>query len=437
MAYSVLILDDDADFNSLLTDIFKQADYVVTSLQDPIKAIEVFTNTDYDLVVTDHKMPTMVGSEFVATIKQIKPKVPVIMVSGFLENDTVRELINNGVGGVFLKPLNIFSLLERTTELIDEAKRLEQNHEVDGSRVTDGSATGAAQEVNLEFLFHSFPCKSKQSIHFAERLYRLRNFRSTLSLIGPAGTPFGLICEDILNFYASGKEHFIYLTPASFDIPKVLADCEMAKQSKFERITCVLLDVEFMSDAQKCLAVSLAKCIDEFEIIDQSLRTIFCVSNDLDTLFDEARISEDLYILMGTAEINVPALRDCVPDIAILAQQIILDLASQKKLKTVPRLAPSVEDFLTEQTWSHNYEQLHATMRHAMNRLSGDVVSIDVVDAALKANVKAFSRDQLEAALAGMRLDYVRAISILFEDDPSTVSMFFGTDTSVIEAILT
>ena len=52
MAFSVLILDDDVDFNSLLTDIFEQADYIVTSLKDPIEAIEVFKNTDYDLVVT-------------------------------------------------------------------------------------------------------------------------------------------------------------------------------------------------------------------------------------------------------------------------------------------------------------------------------------------------------------------------------------------------
>ena len=104
MSYSVLILDDDVDFNSLLTDIFEQADYVVTSLTDPLGAVDVFRDTEYDLVVTDHKMPEMTGSEFMKVIKDIKPSVPVIMVSGYLENDTIRELISEGVGGVFLKP---------------------------------------------------------------------------------------------------------------------------------------------------------------------------------------------------------------------------------------------------------------------------------------------------------------------------------------------
>ncbi len=91
MSNSVLILDDDADFNSLLTDIFEQADYVVSSLTNPLEAIEVFKETHYDLVVTDHKMPEMTGAEFMKTIKEIRPEVPVIMVSGYLENDTIRS----------------------------------------------------------------------------------------------------------------------------------------------------------------------------------------------------------------------------------------------------------------------------------------------------------------------------------------------------------
>ena len=111
MAYSVLILDDDADFNSLLTDIFEQADYEVTSLLDPLEAVDVFREKHFDLVVADHKMPCMSGAECMKVIKEMKPEVPVIMVSGYLENDTIRELISEGVGGVFLKPLNIFSLL--------------------------------------------------------------------------------------------------------------------------------------------------------------------------------------------------------------------------------------------------------------------------------------------------------------------------------------
>ncbi len=431
MAYNVLILDDDVDFNSLLTDIFEQADYIVTSLTDPIEAVEVFKNNDFDLVVTDHRMPEMTGAEFMEVIKQIKPKVPVIMVSGFMENDTIRTLISGGVGGVFLKPLNIFSLLDRTAELIDEANRLKQN-----THSHAGASVGEVETEARGFSFNSFPCKSQASIDFAERLYGLRNFKSTLSLIGEPGTQFRLICEDIRNFYESEKEHFIYLSPGSFDTEQVLSMFEEAKLSGAERVTCVLLDVESMTDAQKHLATALSKCTGVFESIEMPSRAIFCANGDLDVLFDEGRVDEDLYILMGTAEVCVPALRDCALDIAILAQQMVVDIIREKGLTSVSRFEASARDFLSKQSWDNNYEQLRVTVRQVMESNPGEVLMLSAVTAALQSTTLASPRARFESRLSHTRVDYVRAASILFEGDKAKVAAFFGTDTAVIEATL-
>ena len=436
MAYSVLILDDDVDFNSLLTDIFEQADYIVTSLEDPIEAVEVFANTDYDLVVTDHKMPEMTGAEFMTEIKKLKPEVPVIMVSGFLENDTIRALISGGVGGVFLKPLNIFTLLERTSELIEESRRFKQNSDSDSGSAMAGLADQVDGDAQMGFAFRSFPCKSRTSIDFAERLYSLRNFKSTLSLIGEVGTHFRLICEDIRNFYESEKEHFIYLSPGSFDAEQVLSLFDEAKAAGAERVTCVLLDVESMSDEQKPLVAALSKCAGVFESIETPSRTIFCVSGDLDVLFDEGRIDEHLYILMGTAEVRVPALRDCASDIAVLAQQMVVDIIKEKGLGSVSRFEAPAREFLSQHLWDHNYEQLRATVRQVMESSPGDVLTLAAVTAALQSNAAASPRARFEARLSGARVDYVRAASVLLGGTRAKVAAFFGTDTTVIEATL-
>jgi len=434
MAYSVLILDDDVDFNSLLTDIFEQADYIVTSLEDPVEAVEVFARTDYDLVVSDYKMPGMTGEEFMITIKKLKPEVPVIMVSGFLENDTIRSLIGGGVGGVFLKPLNIFSLLERTSELIEESRRCQQNDQP-GQASTD-SESAVDVEGDLDFTFRSFPCKAQASIDFAEHLYHLRNFISTLTLIGPVGTQFRLICEDIRNFYASEKEHFIYLSPNSFDSKQVLSLFDVAKRSGAERITWVLLDLESMSAEQKRLVTSLSKSSNEFESLDIPSRTIFCVSGDLDELYDAGRIDENLYILMGTAEIRVPSLHECAADVAILAQQMVVDIIKEKGLGSVARFDASAREFLSKYLWDHNYEQLRAVVREVMESNPGDVLTHAAVSAALQSGATASPRARFEAQLSRSRVDYVRAASILFGRDMAKVSAFLGTDVSVVEATL-
>jgi len=122
MGRRILILDDDVDFNSLLTDIFSQASYDVTSELNPQKALALVREFQFDLVVTDQRMPGLSGKDFLRELKKAQPKTPVIMVSGFLDNETIRDLIREGVSGVFLKPLNVFSLLKRTAKLLEQAQ---------------------------------------------------------------------------------------------------------------------------------------------------------------------------------------------------------------------------------------------------------------------------------------------------------------------------
>ena len=433
MAYRVLILDDDVDFNSLLTDIFEQADYDVTSILDPLQAIQTFADAQFDLVVTDHKMPQMTGAQFMGEIKKIKPEVPVIMVSGYLENDTIRELIGQGVGGVFLKPLNIFSLLERTAELIADAQTSDQAAEPNAAGDIDEPSS---DEAGRAYEFRSFPCKSQASADFAERLYSLRQFKSTLSLIGAPGTQFHMICEDIRGFYQNPNEHFIYLSPSSFDAQQVLSMIGRAEAAAAERVTCVLLEVERMSEAQKKLAACLPGKQGVFESVTAVVRTIFCMSSDLDALYDDGLVDEDLYILMGTAEVYVPSLQDCAPDIAVMAQQIVVDIIREKGLSTLSRFDAAAQDVLSKQPWEHNYAQLRATVRQVMDSHAADVLTDAAVNAALQVCSAASAKARFETRLSALHTDYVRAVAVLFGGDRGKVADFFGTDPITTAAVL-
>lgn len=431
MPHRVLILDDDADFNSLLTDTFEQADYVVTSLTDPLKAVDAFREAVYDLVVTDLKMPGMSGAEFMAKIKMIRPEVPVIIVSGYLENDTIRELIGEGVGGVFLKPLNIFSLLERTNELIEEAKKLGN-----GPQEKGGAEGGGKIDAKLGFSFRSFPCRTEASTSFAERLYSLRNFRSALTLIGEAGTHFRRICEDIRGFSEGDAEQFIYLSPSSFDSTQAISLIEDVKKEGAESVTCVLLEVEDMSEAQKKLAAILPKGNGDFKDVGVALRAIYCVGNDLDSLFGEGLIDENLYILMGTAEVRVPPLRECRGDIGVMAQQLVVELAGEKGMAAVPRLEKSARDFLREKSWEGNYEELRSTIRKLMDSEPGDVLTLDFVKSVMHMNENASPRAQFESYLSSQQVDLVRAAAILFGGARGKVADFFAADVNEVASKL-
>ena len=431
MPYSVLILDDDADFNSLLTDILEQADYSVTSLINPMEAIDAFSETEYDLVVADHKMPEMTGAEFMKRCKKIRPEVPVVMVSGYLDNDTIRELISDGVGGVFLKPLNIFSLLERTSSLIEEAKKSESAPNKD-----QGEESEHEMDAKLGFSFRSFPCKSAASTSLANRLYSLRNFRSTLTLIGEKGMHYRSICEDIRGFYEGNTEHFIYLSPGTFDRTQVISLVEQAKEKGAERVTCVLLDFENMSELEKKLAATLPKGDADFQDLGVTLRAIYCVSHDLDSLFDEGLIDENLYILMGTAEVPIPPLRDCNADIGYMVQQMAVEITREKGRPGVPRFEKSARDHFREQSWEGNYDALRSTVQNIMNANSGDVLTLSIVKAAMHSNAGASPRARFESHLTNRQVDFIRAAAILFGGDRPKVASFFDADANAVASKL-
>ncbi len=431
MPYKVLILDDDGDFNSLLTDIFEQADYIVSSIQDPVEAVEIFKAENYDLVVTDHKMPDMTGARFMSVIKELKPEVPVIMVSGYLENNTIRDLITDGVGGVFLKPLNIFSLLERTAELIDESLKLKK-----AGLDTGGDVSDDAPLLDIGAEFKSFPCKSIASIEFAEKLYGQRNFKSTLTLIGEPGMHFRAICDDIQRFSDPKIDSFVQFDSSSFNESQALSMITAANVGDVERVTCVLIETEQMSDTQKSLAVELAKFSGSFSDLDVKLRTIFCVAGDLDELFDEELIDEHLYILMGTAEVTIPSLRECALDVAIMAQQIVVDLLSDKGKSTMPVFDGSARNLFRQYAWPNNYKELYATVQAVIEMSDAPVYTQTEIHQVLRSKQEVSPVTQLARVIEDARVDLIRAVLILLGGSRAKAANFFGVDQSAIDAIL-
>ena len=237
MGKRILILDDDSDFNNLLTDIYAQADYEVVSERDPEAAVEIFRNDSFDLVVTDQKMPGLSGEEIIREIKRLDPAIPVIMVSGYLDNDTIRNLIREGVGGVFLKPLNVFSLLKRTSALIESAQ-------ADSERLapTGGGAESDSGDFNhgLSFPFDSYPCRASASLEFAKKLHALRGFKSNLVMIGEDGTDLPALLEDIRRFDAESGEAFALIEREQLDQATLLHTLQEAQEAGADRLTLML-----------------------------------------------------------------------------------------------------------------------------------------------------------------------------------------------------
>jgi len=104
---SVLIVDDDTNFNKTLSSILKKMGYATTTAEDGMRAIELVKERPFDVILMDIKMPVMNGVEAYKIIKQIRPAAVVIFMTAFSVEDLVKEAIREGAYAVIKKPFDI------------------------------------------------------------------------------------------------------------------------------------------------------------------------------------------------------------------------------------------------------------------------------------------------------------------------------------------
>ena len=123
MAATILLIDDNAVQAATRQTILKRAGYFVIAVLSPERALEQFGQNEFptpiDLILTDHLMPGMTGSEFVRSIREFQPTLPILVISGLA--DAEDEYIGLGVH-FRLKPLLPDNLLASVHRLVTGAE---------------------------------------------------------------------------------------------------------------------------------------------------------------------------------------------------------------------------------------------------------------------------------------------------------------------------
>ncbi|OGR84926.1 MAG: hypothetical protein A2901_01525 [Elusimicrobia bacterium RIFCSPLOWO2_01_FULL_54_10] len=119
MRVNILVVDDQASMRLTLKGILAKRGYEVYVAEDGLKALEEIKKRDYGLVIMDIKMPGLNGVDAYIKIKEINPKVPVIMMTAFALEDEIRRAIHEGAYAVLYKPFDMERILEVIGECIE------------------------------------------------------------------------------------------------------------------------------------------------------------------------------------------------------------------------------------------------------------------------------------------------------------------------------
>ncbi len=119
----VLIVDDEDMLRELLTEQLTEAGYAVCEASNGVEAIEVLKRLQaeqvrVDAVVLDMNMPKMDGAKAFAEIRALFPRMPILIATGYAQDEMVQKVVESGANGVLVKPYDAEALFEKLNEIL-------------------------------------------------------------------------------------------------------------------------------------------------------------------------------------------------------------------------------------------------------------------------------------------------------------------------------
>jgi CheY-like chemotaxis protein len=121
----VLVVDDEPILTRLTNTVLTNLGYSVTPLSDSVEALAEFLKrpSEYDLILTDRTMPKMGGEEFAAEALKIRPRAPIILMTGYVDEMTEQEAHRIGIREVLAKPFSREELAVSVRRVLDAARQ--------------------------------------------------------------------------------------------------------------------------------------------------------------------------------------------------------------------------------------------------------------------------------------------------------------------------
>jgi two-component system NtrC family response regulator len=119
---SILIIDDDEQVRRALINVFEGEGFLIKAVEKGKKAIEVLSNSTFDVALIDIKLPDIDGIELLKRMKEKEtgPKMVKIIMTGFPSLDNAIEAVNKGADAYILKPVDTWKLLKTIEKLLRE-----------------------------------------------------------------------------------------------------------------------------------------------------------------------------------------------------------------------------------------------------------------------------------------------------------------------------
>jgi DNA-binding NtrC family response regulator len=429
VASSVMVVDDEPGIRTALRANFLRHGWRVETASSVREAIRVLEGREFDLVVTDIRMPDGSGLEVMRSVRQSSPSAAVILLTAYGSVPDAVRAMRDGALDYLTKPISFDQLQATAAQVMHRASR------------RPAEEPSAAGDIigRAPLLLRAIQRARSAAITGADVLIE-----------SESGTGKELLARFIHDSSVRSRKPFVAVNCAA--VPEALLESELfghgrgaftgavgAKPGKFEQADGGTILLDEIGEMPLHLQPKLLRALQEreFERLGESrsvkvdIRVIATTNVSLSAMVERGQFRGDLYYRLNVIPLSLPPLRDRREDIPILAQYFAERFAAQLR-SPIPRLHPEFLDRLQSQNWPGNVRELANFMRRVMT-LSG-TLEIDAGCFEMEfdgtARPSSVPQAQIPAVLAGAPIREVERMHL-----ESTLALTDGNRTHAAELL--
>jgi len=385
--YLALIVDDEPDILELLEMTLARMDIDCRSAHDLASAYALLKEHDFDLCLTDMRLPDGDGIELVTYMQQAHANVPVAMITAHGNMELAINALKAGAFDFVSKPVDLTIL----RNLVSTALKLSSKAAAGVSKPKPGKKISPTDELDIE---QQLLGQSEAMVKTRATIIKLARSQAPVYISGESGTGKELVARLIHSKGPRSEKPFVPVNCGA--IPQDLMESEFFGHKKgsftgavadkdglFQAADGGTLFLDEVAELPLHMQVKLLRVIQEKSVrpiggqqeTSVDVRVLSATHKDLAKLVESGDFRQDLFYRINVIELPVPALRDRLGDIPILASHVLEQLGAG--LEHLPILGSNALNALNHYAFPGNVRELENILERAMTLCEGDVIHAD------------------------------------------------------------
>ena len=400
----ILIADDDNAIRLVLEKKFNRSGFSTKSTAKGKTLLAWIENGEGDLVITDVIMEDSNGLELLPLIQNVRPNLPIIVMSGLNTIKTAIDASASGAYEYFPKPFDLDKVLDVVTKAF--------NSEKSGIKKTEAE----------NILYDDMPIIGRSPA--MQEVYRIlaKVVASDLTVMirGESGTGKELVARAIHDLSLRAKNPFLAINCGA--LTETLLDSELFGHTKgsftgaesesvglFEAADGGTLFLDEIGEMSTGTQVKLLRVLQDGEVRKigattskkVNVRVITATHRDIANLVVENKFREDLFYRIHVFMIRTPTLKERKDDILLLAENFLQEFAQQQN-KAIHKISDEVLVLFKEYSWPGNIRELRNIIERATVLCESDVLQPRDLPVSILNNG---NRETLPGALKVIQMD--------------------------------